>query len=94
MPNIETPGGFARWQLLTGAALVVGYSGYYICRSNLSVAVPGLLADGATGLDRTAIGMISSAGVVAYALGKSVTGVVGDFFSAHVPGLNPPPFRR
>ena len=81
MPNNATPAGFERWQWLTGAALLVGYSGYYICRSNLSVAVPGLLADGATGLDRTAIGMVSSAGVIAYAIGKSVTGVAGDFFS-------------
>jgi MFS transporter, OPA family, glycerol-3-phosphate transporter len=69
-----------RWQVVTGAALLVGYSGYYICRSNLSVAVPALIADSAAGVDRTAIGLISSAGIVAYAAGKSITGVAGDFF--------------
>jgi OPA family glycerol-3-phosphate transporter-like MFS transporter len=68
-----------RWQVVTGAALLVGYSGYYICRSNLSVAVPALVADPAAGVDRVAIGVISSAGILAYAAGKSITGVAGDF---------------
>ena len=68
-----------RWQWLTGAALLVGYSGYYLCRSNLSVVVSALAADPAAGVDRASIGLISSAGIVAYALGKSVTGVAGDF---------------
>jgi MFS transporter, OPA family, glycerol-3-phosphate transporter len=71
--------GLRRWQLVTGAALLVGYSGYYICRSNLSVAVPALVADPAAGVDRASIGLISSAGIVAYAAGKSITGVAGDF---------------
>ncbi len=70
----------AGWQVVTGAALLVGYSGYYICRSNLSVVVPALVADPAAGVDRATIGLISSAGVVAYAAGKSITGVAGDFF--------------
>lgn len=68
-----------QWQLVTGAALLVGYSGYYLCRSNLSVAVPALVADPAAGVDRAAIGLISSAGILAYAAGKSITGVAGDF---------------
>ena len=70
----------ARWQVVTAVALLAGYSGYYLCRSNLSVAVPALVADPAAGVDRAAIGLISSAGIVAYAAGKSITGVVGDFF--------------
>jgi MFS transporter, OPA family, glycerol-3-phosphate transporter len=68
-----------RWQIVTGAALLVGYSGYYICRSNLSVVVPALVADPAAGVDRSTIGLIASAGIVAYAVGKSITGVAGDF---------------
>lgn len=69
-----------RWQVVTGVTLLVGYSGYYICRSNLSVAVPALVADPAAGVDRAAIGLMSSAGILAYAAGKSITGVAGDFF--------------
>lgn len=69
-----------QWQALTLAILMVGYTGYYICRSNLSVATPLLLQEfGATGFDRRTIGAISSAGVLFYAVGKLVTGLAGDF---------------
>lgn len=69
----------SRWQLTTGLSLLVGYSGYYICRSNLSVAGPLMMAAGTGSLDRATIGLLSSAGVLAYAAGKSLTGVAGDF---------------
>lgn len=72
------------WQVVTGVALLVGYAGYYICRSDLSVAMPAMLADPAAGLDRYGIGLVTSAGVVAYAVGKSLTGVAGDFLSGRV----------
>jgi OPA family glycerol-3-phosphate transporter-like MFS transporter len=70
-----------RWQRATLATLVVGYAGYYLCRSNFSVALP-LIADelGARGLDaasaRGALGDVASLGVLAYALGKFASGVV------------------
>jgi MFS transporter, OPA family, glycerol-3-phosphate transporter len=73
-----------RWQLVTGMALLVGYSGYYLCRSNLSVVASALVADPTAGIDRTAIGLISSAGILAYACGKSVTGMAGDFFGGRL----------
>lgn len=67
-------------QVGTAAALLVGYSGYYLCRSNLAVASPLLLTDPTIGgLDRNAIGFISSVGVITYASGKLITGIAGDF---------------
>lgn len=69
----------ARWRLATAAALIGGYAGYYLCRSNLSVALPALVADPTAGIDRSAAGALVSAGVLAYAGGKSITGVAGDF---------------
>src|SRR5262245_435630 len=68
-----------RWQFATGAVLLVGYSGYYLCRSNLSVTMPALIADPAAAVTRETVGWIASAGIVAYAAGKSINGVVGDF---------------
>src|SRR5262249_2129855 len=69
-----------RWQLVTVWALLLGYTGYYLCRSDLAVATPLLLAQSdALGLDRTTIGAIQSIGVLCYAAGKLVGGVVGDF---------------
>jgi len=60
--------------------LLVGYAGYYICRSDLAVAAP-LLTDPLTGagLDKEALGLIASAGVFVYALGKGFSGILCDF---------------
>jgi OPA family glycerol-3-phosphate transporter-like MFS transporter len=73
-----------RWQCATGAVLLVGYAGYYVCRSNLSVAAPLLLADPAAGLDKSGLGAILSAGVLAYAVGKVTNGVLADFLGGRI----------
>jgi OPA family glycerol-3-phosphate transporter-like MFS transporter len=75
----------ARWQALTVGLLVIAYTGYYVCRSNLSVVqklieheliAGGLSADDA----RFRLGTIVSVGTLAYALGKFVSGSVADAF--------------
>ena len=69
-----------RWQRTTVITLMVGYAGYYFCRSNFSVATPLLLEEfGAQGLDKEAIGVIASAGVFFYAVGKLFNGILCDF---------------
>src|SRR5262249_17803280 len=68
-----------RWRTATAATLLLGYAGYYVCRSNLSVAAPLLLPDPSTGLHKAPLGGIVSAGVLAYAIGKVANGVVTDF---------------
>ena len=69
----------------TVALLASGYSGYYLCRSNLSVATPmllrewersGMTADGAL----AAIGWVVSLGTIAYSLGKFASGGLTDYF--------------
>src|SRR5262249_37517239 len=78
----RAPGSSARvrrWQTVTAGTLLVGYAGYYVCRSNLSIAGPMLLAElGPAGFDKAALGLVASAGVLAYAAGKAVTGVAID----------------
>lgn len=74
-----------RGQTATVALLIVGYSGYYLCRSNLSVCMPLLideLAKRGESLDRGRIllGSIASLGVLAYALGKIPSGNFADLF--------------
>src|SRR5262249_2174683 len=67
----------------TVALLLVGYSGYYLCRSNLSVAMP-MIADEliASGIDpgaaKTSLGGVASIGIFAYALGKFFSGPLAD----------------
>jgi OPA family glycerol-3-phosphate transporter-like MFS transporter len=73
-----------RWQILTITLMVVGYSGYYFCRSNFSVMLPQLIAEltakGASAADaKIRLGMIASLGVFGYAIGKFVCGSVSDF---------------
>jgi OPA family glycerol-3-phosphate transporter-like MFS transporter len=72
------------WQLVTILLIVCGYSGYYLCRSNLSVAMPLIIADlGSKGIPaeiaRIRLGAIASLGVLAYAIGKFPSGGAADF---------------
>src|SRR5215831_12858206 len=72
------------WQSLTIVLLVIGYSGYYLCRSNLSVTLPMVEAELASrGIDpaiaRLRLGSIASFGVLAYALSKFASGSIADF---------------
>lgn len=76
---------FTRWHLLTIALLVLGYSGYYFCRSDFSVALPLLKQDLAQhgiplNVATVRLGSIASAGVLAYALGKFISGSLADLF--------------
>jgi OPA family glycerol-3-phosphate transporter-like MFS transporter len=72
-----------RWQALTVTLLVVGYAGYYLCRSNLSVTLPLIIADlAARGMDPAAakvrLGAIASLGTLGYAVGKLFGGGLAD----------------
>lgn len=70
----------ARWESLTVAVLFLGYMGYYVCRSNFSIARPLLLeAFADKGLTKETIGTIASLGTLCYAIGKFATGVLADF---------------
>jgi OPA family glycerol-3-phosphate transporter-like MFS transporter len=73
----------AAWKFSTVALLVAGYSGYYLCRSNLSVTMPLIIGElEHTGIDagsaRVALGTIASLGVLAYGLGKFPSGALAD----------------
>ena len=72
-----------RRRISTVALLAVGYSGYYLCRSNLSVAMPmiadDLAASGMSPADaKSALGSVASVGIFAYALGKFFSGPLAD----------------
>jgi OPA family glycerol-3-phosphate transporter-like MFS transporter len=73
------------WHALTILLLGVGYSGYYFCRSNLSVVLPDLMHDLALrGIPmneaQVRFGFIASAGTAAYAVGKFISGSMADLF--------------
>ena len=73
-----------RWQVLTVSLMVIGYSGYYLCRSNFSVALPMIIQElGTRGVPadmaKIRLGFVASLGVLAYAIGKFVSGGLSDF---------------
>jgi len=77
-------GRFKGWQAVTISLLVLGYAGYYLCRSDYSVALPLIIADlGGRGVPAAVatirLGSIASLGVLAYAIGKFPSGGVADF---------------
>jgi sugar phosphate permease len=82
-------GNLAQNQALTVALLVAGYSGYYLCRSNLSVSMPLIVAEmAARGVDgniaRIAMGSVASFGVLAYAIGKFPSGALADYWGGRL----------
>ena len=72
------------WQILTAALMMIGYAGYYLCRSDFSVALPLLIEElGLHGVPAQAatvqLGAVASFGVLAYAIGKFPSGWLADF---------------
>jgi OPA family glycerol-3-phosphate transporter-like MFS transporter len=71
-----------RWQRRTLMTLFIGYGGYYVCRSNLSVALP--LIHDEFNLTKEDTGTIAAIGVFLYAIGKVTNGVISDFFGGRM----------
>jgi OPA family glycerol-3-phosphate transporter-like MFS transporter len=74
---------FTAWHAGTAALLALGYSGYYFCRSDLSVVLPVLIRDlaqhGITPNEaQIRLGFMASVGTVAYAFGKFFSGALAD----------------
>ena len=65
-----------QWRLSTFWVMIVGYIGYYICRGNISVAIP--LINKEYGFTNTQFGMILTASELAYATGKFINGPLAD----------------
>ena len=83
-PNKQDARRLRTYQGLTLALLIIGYAGYYLCRSNLSVCLPMIIEDMVRGgMDpataRIRLGSIASLGVLAYAIGKFPSGTLPDF---------------
>jgi OPA family glycerol-3-phosphate transporter-like MFS transporter len=85
VPQSHSQARFTGWHGVTLALLAFGYSGYYFCRSNLSVVLPDLIQDlarhGISASDaQVRLGFMASAGTMAYALGKFISGSLADLF--------------
>jgi OPA family glycerol-3-phosphate transporter-like MFS transporter len=67
------------WPSITVAMLIVGYAGYYLCRSDLSVARPLILEQYASiGITKQTIGDFTGLATAIYAVGKFIFGSTAD----------------
>ncbi|KNC98290.1 uncharacterized protein SPPG_06686 [Spizellomyces punctatus DAOM BR117] len=69
---------YKRWQRLMLTLLVVAYTGYYFCKTNLPLAIPDL--EKKEGVTRTDISSILASGYVLYLIGKFMSGYLIDKF--------------
>lgn len=68
------------WHILTFGLLLVGYMGYYLCRTNWAVITPLILQEyDLMQMTKAHIQWIGSVGIAMYMIGKVVNGVIGDF---------------
>lgn len=75
-PNAEEYKQLRKWQLSTFWVMLLGYVGYYLCRGNISVALPLLSKE--FGYTNTQLGLILTLSEFAYAAGKFINGPLAD----------------
>ena len=77
---MNTDQAFKHWRKRIFLTTWVTYSTFYLCRVNMSIAVPGIM--GEFGYSKTAMGGIMTALLIAYAAGQFINGQLGDKFGA------------
>lgn len=68
------------WRKRVFISLWIAYASFYLCRVNISIAIPGILEE--FNLTKTAMGAILTALFFAYAVGQFINGQLGDKFGA------------
>ena len=75
-PTLQEEKTLKRWQLSTYSVMLFGYVGYYLCRKNITAALP-LLSE-TFNYSKTDLGKIGSVALIVYAIGKLINGPLGD----------------
>jgi MFS transporter, OPA family, glycerol-3-phosphate transporter len=81
--SASTPRQFL-WQIITIGTLLVGYSGYYVCRSVLPVVSNQMMSDSQLGFSEVQYGLLGTVGIIAYAVGKLFGGYFAGAVSSRV----------
>src|SRR3990172_6312584 len=64
------------WQVRTFITIWITYGTFYMCRANISFALPGISAE--FGLSKTLLGLLGTTLFIMYSLGQFVNGQLGD----------------
>ena len=68
------------WRKRIVTALWLTYASFYLCRVNISIALPGIMKE--FGYSQTLVGGLASAFLVVYGLGQLINGQLGDKWGA------------
>ena len=68
------------WRKRVFISLWIAYASFYLCRVNISIAIPGILEE--YNITKTAMGAVLTALFFAYAVGQFINGQLGDKFGA------------
>ncbi len=77
---MNTEQAFKHWRKRVFLTTWITYSTFYLCRVNMSIAVPGIMDE--FGYSKTAMGGVMTALLIAYAAGQFINGQLGDKFGA------------
>jgi sugar phosphate permease len=80
MNDQEIMGAWRSWQVRTFVTIWITYGSFYLCRANISFALPGLSAE--FGYSKTLLGLLGTALFIMYSIGQFVNGQLGDKFGA------------
>ena len=68
------------WQIRIFITIWISYGSFYLCRANMSFALPGLSAE--FGYSKTMLGLLGTALFIMYSIGQFVNGQLGDKYGA------------
>jgi len=80
MTREEILSAWKSWQVRTFVTIWISYGSFYLCRANISFALPGLSAE--FGYSKTMLGLLGTALFITYAIGQFINGQLGDKFGA------------
>jgi sugar phosphate permease len=80
MNTAEVMSAWKSWQLRTFVTIWITYGSFYLCRANISFALPGLAAE--FGYSKTLLGLLGTTLFIMYSIGQFINGQLGDKFGA------------
>jgi sugar phosphate permease len=80
MSDADMTSAWKSWQLRIFITIWITYGSFYLCRANMSFALPGLAAE--FGYSKTMLGLLGTALFIMYSIGQFVNGQLGDKFGA------------
>lgn len=80
MSQADIMSAWKSWQVRTFVTIWITYGTFYLCRANISFALPGLTAE--FGYSKTLLGLLGTALFVMYSLGQFINGQLGDKYGA------------